>query len=217
MARPFRKLRQRKLRPTFRDTTRRRIGRNSSGWERKELRTNGKRKTKKEFTQSTRRTQRALRRAHENALRLVRRLFVLGAAKKEGRAKARPYTNPSNSTPRKAAPTETERNGYSWEAESPPEAPSEEAGLWVAPPAAALCCFSRASRMSALRERRTLLPSMERTLTRTWSPSFSSSGTSRMRCSGIFLMCRRPAGAGNRSARGAYSARARGLPGEGVW
>src|SRR6266849_11112837 len=29
MARPFRKLRQRKLRPTFRDTTRRRIGRNS--------------------------------------------------------------------------------------------------------------------------------------------------------------------------------------------
>src|SRR5438309_1621676 len=33
--------------------------------------------------------------------------------------------------------------------------------------------------MRALRERRTLLPSIERTFTRTWSPSFSSSRTSR--------------------------------------
>ncbi len=60
--------------------------------------------------------------------------------------------------------------GYSWEPESPPGPPSlpEPPGLCEPPlPAAAFCCFSRASLMRALRERRTLLPSIERTLTRT--------------------------------------------------
>src|SRR5437016_12548853 len=74
---------------------------------------------------------------------------------------------------------EKELKSYSWEPESPLLlSPLEEPGL--PPPAAAFCCFSRASRMRAVRERRTLLRSVERTFTRTWSPSFNSSRTSRM-------------------------------------
>src|SRR5580658_4025034 len=94
-------------------------------------------------------------------------------------------------TPKRKAPyvhrgfSFRDRTGYSWLPESPPE-PSPPVGPWWLPPvAAAFCCFSRASLIRALRERRTLLPSMERTFTRTWSPSFSSSRTSRMRCSEI--------------------------------
>ena len=41
------------------------------------------------------------------------------------------------------------------------------------------------------------LPSTASTLTSTWSPSFSSSRTSRMRCSAISLMCSNPSVPGN--------------------
>src|SRR5260370_23481781 len=57
MAIPSQKQRPKKSRPTYRHVTRRRIGRNSWGQERKKVRTQGERKTKKEFTQRTRRTQ----------------------------------------------------------------------------------------------------------------------------------------------------------------
>src|SRR5205807_1179819 len=72
--------------------------------------------------------------------------------------------------------------------------------------------FSRASLSSAFRERRILLPSMESTFTRTWSPSFSSSRTSRMRCSEISLMCNKPSVPGNSSTKAPNSARRTTLP-----
>ena len=52
--------------------------------------------------------------------------------------------------------------------------------------------FSRCSLSTALRLSLILLPSSARTLTRIWSPSFSSSRTSLMRFSAISLMCSRP-------------------------
>src|SRR5262245_48398998 len=85
----------------------------------------------------------------------------------------------------------------------------------VAPPAPAASffwAFSRASLMSALRDRRILLPSMESTLTNTWSPSFSSSRASRMRCSEISLMCSKPSVPGNSSTNAPNSANRTTLP-----
>src|SRR5438552_15746291 len=107
--------------------------------------------------------------------------------KGEARIRTFPGLEEKRGGPR-SAPTQTatrhakeqKLKGYSWEPESPLlPSPLEEPGL-PPPPAAAFCCFSLASRIKALRDRRTLLPSMERTLTRTWSPSFSSSRTSLM-------------------------------------
>src|SRR6266581_1157557 len=73
-------------------------------------------------------------------------------------------------------------------------------------------CFSRCSRRMALRERRILLPSMAKTFTSTWSPSFSSSRTSRMRCSAISLMCSNPSVPGKSSTKAPKSASRTTLP-----
>src|SRR6266849_2757806 len=108
MARPFQKLRQRRLRLTCRGITRRRIERNSGDWERRELRKKNKTKKRKEQrkrkkeegknkeetprpSQGRRRTQRRSPRVETGKTRsprVDRGLLVLCLAKKEGRAKA---------------------------------------------------------------------------------------------------------------------------------
>src|SRR5437879_5785379 len=188
-----------------------------------------KKERKKELTQRTQRTgraQRAQRRVRKRGPRMDRGLLFWRGFLLDGEpngftwskwgaaccAPTRVGTRPKKKGARHGGRLPgIEWSGYSCEPESPPPSPLEEPGL-PPPPAAAFCCFSRASRIRALRERRTLLPSMERTLTRTWSPSLSSSRTSRMRCSEISLMCKRPSVPGKSSTKAPNSARRTTLP-----
>ena len=75
-----------------------------------------------------------------------------------------------------------------------------------APPPSA-SSLARCSFRMALRDNLMRLPSTERTLTRTWSPSFSSSLMSLMRCSATSLMCSRPSVPGMISTNAPNSAR----------
>jgi len=130
----------------------------------KELKERTKKEIYTEYTEATGVTEEFWRASMDNGG------LLFAAGQREGRAKARPYN---------------ERLKIIRGAESPLwPSPLEEPGL-PPPRQRAFCCFSRASRMRALRDRRTLLPRW-RELSQALGSELQLIANSRMRCSEDF-------------------------------